>query len=384
MDFIYNEEQKMLKDSIKKFTENEIAPYSQEWEENLYFPKEVMKKLGDQGYLAIPYPEKYNGMALGYQEYIIVLEEIAKHSAALAIAVAVNGLPQLIIDKFGNEAQKEKYLPKLSTGEFIGGFALTEPDFGSDAKNIKTTAKKDGDSYILKGNKRFISQGNVADIFIVLAKTDNTGSSNDISAFILEKGTPGFSSGKHERKMGLNSSPTCELYFDDVKIPAENLVGELGMGFKIAMIALDSGRITIGSTAIGVSQGAIDNASKYALERKQFGKAIAEFQGVSFMLADMITKTDAARLLVQRAAFLKDNNLPLSKEAAMAKLFSTDTAMSVTTDAVQIFGGNGYMIDYPVERFMRESKVLQIVEGTNQIQRVVISRLLLKEYIKFM
>ena len=384
MNFSYNSEQTMLKEAIRKFVEKEIAPNAAKWETEMHFPKEIMDLFGKQGYLGIPYPEKYNGQGLGYQEYIIVLEEIAKHSAALAIAVAVNGLPQLIIDKFGNDTQKEKYLPKLSTGELTGAFALTEPDYGSDAKNIKSSVKKDGKYYILKGNKRFISQAKVADIFIVLARTDNTGSSRDISAFILEKGTPGFSVGKHERKMGLNSSPTCELYFDDVKIPEENLVGELGMGFKIAMIALDSGRITIGATAVGVAQGALDNAAKYAIERKQFGKSIAEFQGISFMLADMATKVDASRLLVQRAAFLKDKEFPFSKEAAMAKLFSTDTAMSVTTDAVQIFGGNGYMVDYPVERFMREAKVLQIVEGANQIQKIVISRLLVKEYSKLL
>ncbi len=379
MDFLLNDVQRMLQDSIRKFVEREIAPHAMEWEENMEFPMDVMKKLGNSGFLGIPYPEKYNGQGLGYQEYIIVLEEIAKASAALAIALAVNGLPQLILDKFGNEKQKMEYLPRLSSGELTGGFSLTEPDYGSDAKSIKTMAEKKGDYYIINGTKRFSSQGGVADVYVVFARTQNTGSSHDISAFLVTKDIKGVSFGRHEKKMGLNATPTREIYFDNVRVPAENLIGEEGIGFKIAMIALDSGRVTIAATAVGIAESAKNYALEYAITRKQFSRPIVEFEGVSFPLADMETKINAARLLTQRAAFLRDNNLPHSKEAAMAKVFATDTAMEVTTNAVQILGGNGYMRDYPVERYMREAKVMQIVEGTNQIQRLVISRLMVRE-----
>ncbi len=379
MDFLYNDVQNMLRDSIRKFVEKEIASYTSEWEEKMEFPEDVMKKLGENGFLGIPYPEEYNGQGLGYQEYIIVLEEIARYSASLAIAVAVNGLPQLIIDKFGNEEQKKNYLPKLSSGELTGAFALTEPDYGSDAKSIKTFAERKGDYFVVNGTKRFISQAGVADVYILLSRTKNTGSSHDITAFILTKDMDGVTFGKHEKKMGLNATPTREIYLDDVKIPAENMVGEEGFGFKIAMMALDSGRITIASTAIGIAEAAKNCALEYAVTRKQFGRPIVDFQGVSFPLADMETKINAARLLTQRAAFLRDSGLPYTKEASMAKLFATDVAMEVTTNAVQILGGNGYMRDYPAERYMREAKVMQIVEGTNQIQRLVISRLMIKE-----
>ncbi len=379
MDFMYNEVQEMLKDSIKRFVEKEVSPHVDEWEERMEFPIEVMKKLGENGFLGIPYPEEYNGQGLGYQEYIIVLEEIARASASLAIAVAVNGLPQLIIDKFGNEEQKRKYLPKLSTAEITGGFALTEPDYGSDAKSIKTFAERRGDRYIINGTKRFISQAGVADLYILLARTQNTGSSHDITAFIITKDMKGITFGKKERKMGLNATATREIYLEDVDVPVENVVGKEGYGFKIAMMALDSGRITIAATAIGIAEAAKDCALRYAVTRRQFGKPIVEFQGVSFPLADMETKINAARLLTQRAAFLRDRGLPYSKEAAMAKLFATDIAMEVTTNAVQVMGGNGYMKDYPVERYMREAKVMQIVEGTNQIQKLVISRHMVRE-----
>lgn len=352
-----------------------ISPTVEEDEESGFFRKEVISELGKLGLTGIPTSADYEGAGLGYLEYCLAIEEIAAVSTAYAVSVAVSGLPQVILNLFGTAEQKKKYIPPLARGEHIGAFSLSESHSGSDAAALQTKAIRKGDEYILNGTKLWTTQGNVADTVIVFARTGDTGAGS-VSAFIVEKDTPGFRFGKIEKKMGMSISPTCEMILEDVKVPARNLVGSEGIGFKIAMSALDSGRITIGATAVGLSRAALEYSTQYARERKQFGKPIADFQGIQFMLADMYASLEASRLLVHRAACLKDAGLPFTKEASAAKLFSTDAAMKITTDAVQVLGGNGYVKEYPVERYMREAKVLQIVEGTNQIQRMVIGRLL--------
>ncbi len=378
MSFELTEEQEALRQTVRKFCEKELAPIAAEADEKGVFHREIFDKLGDLGLLGIPCPEEYGGAGLDYTTYIVVVEEIARYCLSTAVGIRVQGLPQIMINMFGTDEQKNTYLPPLAEGEKLGAFALTEPGSGSDAASLKTSASLDGDCYVLNGTKVFITHGGEADVYLVMAKTDAAKGARGISSFIVEAGTPGFSSGKTEKKMGLRSSPTREIIFDDCRIPRENLVGSEGDGFKIAMIALDSGRITIGASGVGLAQAALDESVKYSSEREQFGKPIAAFQGIQFMLADMATQIRAARNLVREAAYLKDKGKPFSHVAAMAKLFATDTAMKVTTDAVQIFGGYGYMQDYPVERLMRAAKVTQIVEGTNQIQRMVIARHLLK------
>ena len=378
MGFELTEEQESLRRTVRKFCEKEIAPIAAEADEKGEFHREIFEKLAKIGLLGIPSPEEYGGAGLGYSTYAVVIEEIARHCLSIAVGLGVQGLPQIMIAMFGTDEQKDAHLAPLAEGEKLGAFALTEAGSGSDAASLKTSARLDGDSYILNGSKAFITHGGVADIYIVMAKTDPEKGARGISSFIVEDGTPGFSFGKTEKKMGLRASPTREIIFEDCRIPRANLVGNEGDGFKIAMIALDSGRITIGASAVGLAQAALDESVKYASEREQFGKPIAGFQGIQFMLADMATSIRAARNLVKEAAWLKDAGKEFSHVAAMAKLFATDTAMKVTTDAVQIFGGYGYMQDYPVERLMRAAKVTQIVEGTNQIQRMVIARHLLK------
>ncbi|GAB4337736.1 MAG: acyl-CoA dehydrogenase AcdA [Candidatus Abyssubacteria bacterium] len=378
MSFELTEEQENLRRTVQKFCEKELAPVVAEAEEKAEFHREIYDKLAGLGLLGIPCAEEYGGAGLDYSTYIVVIEEIAKYCLATAIGLAVQGLPQIMIGLFGTEEQKRKYLAPLASGKMLGAFALTEPSAGSDAASLKTTASLDGDSYVLNGTKAFITHGGFADLYLVMAKTDPEKRAHGISSFIVADGTPGFSFGKHEKKMGVRASPICELVFENCRIPRANLLGKEGDGFKIAMIALDSGRITIGASAVGLAQAALDEAVKYAKQREQFGRPIAEFQGIQFMLADMATSIRAARNLVREAAYLKDRGKPFSDVAAMAKLFATDTAMKVTTDAVQVFGGYGYIQEYPVERLMRAAKVTQIVEGTNQIQRMLIARHLLR------
>lgn len=378
MSFELTEEQESLRRTVQKFAEKELAPIAAEADEKGEFHREIYEKLAELGLLGIPCPEEYGGAGLDYSTYIVVIEEIAKYCLATAVGLAVQGLPQIMINQFGTEEQKNAYLEPLASGHRLGAFALTEAGSGSDAASLKTSAVKDGDSYVLNGAKVFITHGGVADIYLVMARTDPQKGARGISSFIVEEGAPGFSSGKTEKKMGLRASPTREILFEECRIPRDNLVGNEGDGFKIAMIALDSGRITIGASAVGLAQAALDESVHYAKQREQFGQAIADFQGIQFMLADMATSIRAARNLVREAAYLKDTGKPFSHVAAMAKLYATDMAMKVTTDAVQVFGGYGYMQDYPVERLMRAAKVTQIVEGTNQIQRVVIARHLLK------
>ena len=381
MNFEETAVQKELRDLAKRFVQKELLPVVEEDEQEERFRPELIQKLGDLGLTGIPLPETWGGAGLGYSEYIVALEEIAAGNVGYAISVAVTGLTQMILSLFGTDTQKQKYIPELASGRAIGAFSLSEAGSGSDAGALRTTAVKQGDFYILNGTKLWTTQGDIAKTLIVMARTGEPGPKG-VSAFLLEKGTPGFHYGKREKKMGCHTSHTMELVLNQVKIPAENLLGKEGDGFKIAMTALDSGRITIAAAALGIARAALEVATSHARQREQFGKPIGEFQGISFMLADMAVQLDAACLLVHRAAWLKDHQLPFTQEAAMAKLFATDMAMKVTTDAVQILGGSGYTQDFPVERYMREAKVLQIVEGTNQIQRMIIGRHLLGSQIK--
>lgn len=377
--FERTEEQEALAAAVAEFCKAELAPTVKQDDEAEHFRKELVHAMGEQGFCGVPTPEEYGGLGLGYLDYAVVLEEIAKVSSSYAVTVAVTGLPQIILNLFGTEAQKSEWMPRLASGEFLGGFALSEPDSGSDAGSLKTTAVRDGDTYVLNGTKFWITHGGVADIYIVMARTGGPGA-RGVSAFVLPGNVEGLSFGKKEEKMGMRASPTVELILENVRLPASSLIGEEGMGFRVAMTALDSGRITIAASAVGLAQAALDVASRYAIERKQFDCSIIDFQGVGFMLADMAMRIESARLLVHKAAWLKDNGRDYSHIAAMAKCVATDTAMAVTTDAVQVLGGYGYTREYPVERYMRDAKVMQIVEGTNQIQRLVISRHLKRTY----
>lgn len=374
-----NELQKELQSSVEKFCLNQIEPFMEADDHKENFNMDIFHQLGEMGLTGVTLPEQYGGADLSYQDLCVVLEEIAKYSVSYSVTVSVSTMVQSILNLYGNEKQKEKYLPALTAGQGIGAFCLSESHSGSDAAALKTTAKKVEGGYILNGSKMWITSGGIAKTYIVMARTGDVGSKG-ISAFIVEDGTEGFSFGKKERKMGWKVSPTRELVFENCFVPSENLLSEEGMGFKIAMSALDRGRITIGSIAVGLSQRALDEAVKYSLERQQFNQPIFDFQGLQWMMADMACEVEASRLLVTEAAKNFDNGVNNVKLASMAKMKSTDTAMKVTTDAVQIHGGVGYTQEYPVERFMRDAKVLQIVEGTNQVQKIVIARQLKKEY----
>ncbi len=352
-----------------------LAPSAKSDDEAETFRRELFAELGATGLCGVATPEAWGGLGMGYLPYAHVLEEIARVSPSYAVTVAVNGLPQVILAEFGTDAQRARWMPGLASGEFLGAFALSEPESGSDAASLRTTARRDGDGWRLDGTKFWITHGGYADIYVVMARTGGPGPSG-ISAFLVPGDTPGLSFGKKEEKMGLRASPTVELILRDAWIPAENLVGVEGGGFSVAMRALDSGRITIAATAVGLAQAALDVAARYACNRRQFDKPIIDHQGVGFLLADMACRVETARLLVHKAASLKDRGEEFSTTAAMAKLVATDNAMAVTTDAVQVLGGYGYTREYPVERMMRDAKVMQIVEGTNQVQRIVISRAL--------
>jgi acyl-CoA dehydrogenase len=377
--FELTEEQQSLKEAAQEAASAILGATLKEDDESETFRPEFLHALGEAGLCGVQSPEEHGGLGLGYTEYAIILEEIAKVSASYAVSVAVTGLPQVILSTFGNEAQKEQYLPALAMGETIGAFALSEPDSGSDAASLRSTAVLEGDQYRLNGTKFWITHGGYADLYIVMARTGGEGPKG-VSAFLVPGDTPGLSFGKKEEKMGLRASPTVEVVMRDVLIPASNLLGSEGDGFKVAMSALDSGRITIAAISVGISQAALDTSAAYACQRKQFKKAIIDFQGVGFMLADMACRIESARLLVHKAAGLRDANKPNSHIAAMAKCVATDASVAVSTDAVQVLGGYGYTREYPVERYMRDAKVMQIVEGTNQVQRVVISRHLKRIY----
>jgi acyl-CoA dehydrogenase len=375
MNLRFTEEQEMMRKMVKEFAENEIAPFVERMEKG-EFPRQILKKMAELGLMGITVPEEYGGAGMDFTSYIIAIHEISKISATVGVILSVHtsvGTNPILY--FGTEEQKRKYVPKLASGEYLGAFCLTEPGAGSDAKSLKTKAVRQGDYYILNGSKVFITNGGEADTYIVFARTnpDEPGS-RGVSAFIVEKDTPGFIIGKDEKKMGLHGSRTVQISFEDAKVPAENLLGEEGQGFKIAMANLDVGRIGIAAQSLGIAEAALEHATAYAKERIQFGKPIAAQQGVAFKLADMATAVEAAKLLVYRAAFLRSNGLPCGKEASMAKLFASRAAMENAIEAVQIFGGNGYTEDYPVERLFRDAKVCEIYEGTSEIQRLVISK----------
>jgi alkylation response protein AidB-like acyl-CoA dehydrogenase len=377
MDYTLTEEQEQLRRLVEEFVAREVKPYLEKHGRE-DFPWPLFRKLGEIGLAAIPFPVEYGGGGLDYLSYSLVLEELSRLGTPLGSVLAVHGLPQLILAKFGTDEQKDKYLPAMARAELLGAFALTEPHAGSDAQAIKTRAELKDDTYVLNGQKIWITHGGEADVYLVMAVTEKGIGAKGISSFIVEKSAPGLSFGKRERPMGLPHH-TREVYFEDCLIPKANLVGNEGDGFKVAMTALDSGRITVASTSIGLAQAALDYALKYTLERKAFGKHIAEFQGIQFMLADMAAAVESARCVMRKAAYLRDRGLPFNLEASMAKLLATDAAMKVTTDAVQIYGGYGTSEDYPVQELMREAKIGQIVEGTNQIQRMLIARELLKK-----
>ncbi|MGE3261898.1 MAG: acyl-CoA dehydrogenase family protein [Bacteriovoracia bacterium] len=373
MDFTLSETQREIVDIAAKFAAKEISPIIEEDEAQARFRPELFPKAGQAGLLGIMFSPDFGGAGLGATEYTLMLETISQVSSGYAVSFSVTGLPLAIIDKFGTDTQKKKYIPPLIAGTAIGAFCLTEANSGSDAASLRSTAVKKGNKYILNGVKQFITHGIAADTFLVMARTGGAGSKG-ISAFIVEKNFPGVKGGKIEKKMGMRVSPTQELIFDNVEIPAENIVGAEGEGFVVAKRALDSGRISMGAIANGISRAALNKAVAYAKEREQFGKPLMDFQGISFMLADMATELEASRLLVLKAAMVKDRGEPFVLEASMAKLKATEACMQITVNAVQVLGGYGYMEEFTVERYMREAKMLQIVEGTSQVQRILISR----------
>jgi len=379
MDMQFTEEQRMMQKMVRDFAQNEIAPTIEQMEKEDRFPREIIKKMGELGLMGIPIPEKYGGSGMDYTSYIIAINEISKVSATVGVILSVHtSVSTNPILFFGTDEQKSHYIPKLASGEYLGAFAVTEPGAGSDVANMTTSAIKDGDHYILNGSKVFITNGGAADTFITFARTSKGKGSKGISAFILEKDTPGLDIGKPEHKMGLHGSNTVQLSFDQCKVTKEQLLGEEGNGFKIAMANLNVGRIGIAAQSLGIAEAAVEHATEYAKERIQFNKPIAHQQGLSFKLADMATQTEAARMLVYNVAALVDRDIPCGKEASMAKMFASKTAMNNAIEAVQVYGGYGYTEDYPVERFFRDAKVTQIYEGTNEIQHIVIAKNLMK------
>jgi alkylation response protein AidB-like acyl-CoA dehydrogenase len=373
--FSISEDQQMIRAMVSDFAEKSIRPHVMEWDEVQHFPVEVFKELGALGLMGVLVPEEYGGSGLGYQEYVDVIVGISKVCGSIGLSLAAhNSLCTGHIMSFANEAQKQKWLPKLATAEWIGAWGLTEANTGSDALRMMTTAVLDGDEYVINGSKNWITHGKSGDVAVVMVRTGEKGSSKGISAIVVERGTPGFSAGKKENKLGMRASETTEMIFDNCRVPKENLLGEEGEGFKQAMKVLDGGRISIAALALGIAKGAYEAALAYAKERHQFGQAIASFQGISFKLADMATEIEAAELLIRQAADLKNRKLPMTKESAMAKYFASEVSVRVSTDAVQIFGGYGYTKDFPVEKFYRDSKLCTIGEGTSEIQKIVIAR----------
>ncbi|ARZ65375.1 MULTISPECIES: acyl-CoA dehydrogenase AcdA [Bacillus cereus group] len=379
MHFKLSEEHEMIRKMVRDFAKNEVAPTAAERDEEERFDRAIFDQMAELGLTGIPWPEEYGGIGSDYLAYVIAIEELSRVCASTGVTLSAHtSLAGWPIFKFGTEEQKQTFLRPMAEGKKIGAYGLTEPGSGSDAGGMKMIAKRDGDHYVLNGSKIFITNGGIADIYVVFALTDPESKQRGTSAFIVESDTPGFSVGKKESKLGIRSSPTTEIMFEDCRIPVENLLGEEGQGFKIAMQTLDGGRNGIAAQAVGIAQGALDASVAYARERHQFGKPIAAQQGIGFKLADMATDVEAARLLTYQAAWLESEGLPYGKESAMSKVFAGDAAMKVTTEAVQVFGGYGYTKDYPVERYMRDAKITQIYEGTQEIQRLVISRMLTK------
>lgn len=379
MDFKNNELTEQVAASAREFAKQHIKPHLMEWDETQEFPVHIFKELGKLGMMGVLVPEKYGGTGLGYFEYNAIIQEIAKVCGSIGLSVAAhNSLCTGHILTFGNEEQKMKYLPNLATAEFIGAWGLTEPNTGSDAGNMKTTAVKDGDNWIINGTKSWITHGKSGDVAVVMCRTGEPRAKNNSTAFIVERGTKGFSAGKKENKLGMRASETAEMIFDNCVVSDSQRLGEVGDGFKQAMKILDGGRISIAALGMGIARGAYEASVQYSKERYQFDQPISNFQGIAFKLADMATKIEAAELLVQQSCYLKMQGLPMTKESAMAKYYSSEIAVEVSTDAVQIFGGYGYTKDFPVEKFYRDSKLCTIGEGTSEIQKVVISREVLK------
>ena len=378
MNFRFTEDYKMITQMVKDFADKEIRPDVRKWDEEQYFPKDLFKKAGKLGLMGVLVPEEFGGAGLGYFEYITVIAEISKVCGSIGLSVAAhNSLCTNHILKFGNEDQKHKWLPKLASGEWIGAWGLTEPNTGSDAMRMKCTAVEDGDHFIINGSKNFITHGKTGDIIVVIARTGDLLDSHGMTAFAVERGTPGFSGGKKEDKLGMRASETAEVIFDNCRVHKKNVLGKIGEGFIQSMKILDGGRISIGALSIGMAEGAMNASIAYAKEREQFGKPISNFQGVSFKLADMATELEASKLLLYKAADVLMNGGDANKYSAMAKYKSSEVAVAIANDAVQVFGGYGYIKEYPVEKFYRDSKLATIGEGTSEIQKLVISRSLL-------
>lgn len=380
MEFTKSENQKMIAQMAKDFAEKEIRPNVMKWDESQEFPRDLFRKAGELGIMGVLVPEQYGGSGLGYFEYISVIEEIAKVCGSVGLSVAAhNSLCTNHILTFGNEDQKRKYLPKLASGEWIGAWGLTEANTGSDAMRMQCVAKQEGDYYLINGTKNWITHGISGDIAVVLIRTGDLLDSHGITAFAIERNTPGFRGGKKENKLGMRCSETAELIFENCKVHKDQILGKVGEGFIQAMKILDGGRISIGALGMGIAKGAFEAALKYSKERHQFGQPIANFQGISFKLADMATEIEAAELLLYQAADMKNRGVKMTKESAMAKYYASEVSVRVSTEAVQIFGGYGYTKDFPVEKFYRDSKLCTIGEGTSEIQKLVIARSIIKE-----
>lgn len=381
MDFNLPPHVEALRDEVRKFAEKEIRPHVMAWDEHKTFPMEVMKQLGAMGLMGVIFPEEYGGAGMGYLEYAVIVEELSRVDGSVGISIAAhNSLCANHIYAMGNEAQRQKYLVPLASGQVVGAWGLTESEAGSDAGALRTVARKEGSHWVLNGSKTFITHGTVGEICVIMARTRPGKGADGISAFILEKGMNGFRPGKQENKLGLRASDTSELILEDVKVPEANMLGDEGVGFKQAMSTLDGGRISIAALGLGMAQGAFEASVKYAKERHTFGKPLIEHQAIGFKLADMQVEIEAARLLIQKAAFLKDAHLPYGKAASLAKLYSSEVGCRVADEAIQIHGGYGYIKDYPVEKFYRDVKLCTIGEGTSEIQRMVIARYLMREF----
>lgn len=379
MGFELSEGQRMMQEMVQDFGERHIIPHIMKWDEAQEFPVKLFHEMGKLGLMGVLVPHEYGGAGLTYKEYVTVISEIARMDGSIGLSVAAhNSLCTNHILQFGSEEQKQKYLPKLSSGEWIGAWGLTEPNTGSDAGNMRTVAKKAGDHYVINGTKNFITHGKSGNVAVVIARTGEVGDSHGMTSFIVEKGTPGFSGGKKENKLGMRASETAEMIFSDCRVHESQRMGEEGEGFIQSLKVLDGGRISIAALSVGIAQGAFDAALRYSKERHQFNKPISTFQGIAFKLADMATHIEAAKLLTYRAAELKDMGVPVNKESAMAKLYASEVAVEVATEGVQIFGGYGYTKDFPAEKFYRDAKLCTIGEGTSEIQKLVISRAVLK------
>ncbi len=378
--FASTDNQELIRSTVRDFAEKNIRPYLMDWDENQHLPLDLFKKMGEQGLMGILVPEQYGGAGLGYFEYVVAIEEVAKVCGSIGLSMAAhNSLCTGHILYFGNEEQKKKWLPKLASGEYLGAWGLTEANTGSDAMRMQCVAKKEGDEWVINGSKNWITHGISGNIAVVLARTGELLDSHGITAFVVERGTPGFRGGKKENKLGMRASETAEMVFEDCRIPDANRLGNVGEGFIQAMKVLDGGRISIASLALGIAKGAYEAALKYSKERHQFGQAISNFQGISFKLADMATQIEAAELLIYQASALKNKHKKMSKESAMAKYYASEVSVRCATEAVQIFGGYGYTKDFPVEKFYRDSKLCTIGEGTSEIQKLVIAREVLRD-----